>query len=66
MSTAVVGERLLTTKKCHSERSEESKEDSSPVGLRMTKWVAKQSRSGGVHPRLILAKKNCLIWHYLN
>jgi hypothetical protein len=29
---------------CHSERSEESIGDSSPIGLRMTRWgVAKQS-----------------------
>jgi hypothetical protein len=31
---------------CHSERSEESIGDSSPIGLRMTRWgVAKQSRN---------------------
>ena len=42
MSIGTGTDCLLTTDKCHSERSEESKRDSSPVGLRMTKGVVKR------------------------
>ena len=47
MKKSKVRDCLLTTDKCHSARSEESKRDSSPIGLRMTKRVAK-------HPQVIL------------